>query len=341
MRAAAPRTLLLLALLACLGPGAAPAGAQTADGCAATFNGVAADRIATIGSPLELRADDTLTFAGTVASGTASAVVAMQIGPVTVESDVTTYATPTETFEASIPLSEVAPYGVGLFHVTGEADGCSVTAWVRVSGRFPLATLTGLTALGLALGGITGQLGAIASRNRWARSAAALGGAATGVGSAVVAQQFGILQLSYPSVAAAVAVAATAGFAAAWAFNPALRHQRAASAEGREPVAEDTSAPQTPPARDDAGGAPAPTAVLPATETPPPARAPDRTAGPFWCYVMAPTDLFDLTDHTRTVATLVPGTWYLAKRVVGGWAHVAAGDGTEGWVAQGAIHRHG
>ena len=56
---------------------------------------------------------------------------------------------------------------------------------------------------------------------------------------------------------------------------------------------------------------------------------------------MAPTDVFDLTDHTSTVAELKPGNWYLAKRTVGGWAHVVADEGIEGWVAEGAIHPQG
>jgi SH3-like domain-containing protein len=57
--------------------------------------------------------------------------------------------------------------------------------------------------------------------------------------------------------------------------------------------------------------------------------------------VLASTDVYDLSDHTRTVATLEPGTWYLAKRVVGGWAHVVAGEGVEGWVGESAVNRHG
>jgi len=56
---------------------------------------------------------------------------------------------------------------------------------------------------------------------------------------------------------------------------------------------------------------------------------------------MAPTDVFDLTDHTKTIAELEPGNWYLAKRTLSGWAHVVADEGIEGWVAQGAIHRQG
>ena len=63
--------------------------------------------------------------------------------------------------------------------------------------------------------------------------------------------------------------------------------------------------------------------------------------GPYWCYVMAPTDVFDLNDHTRVIANLQPGTWYLAKREASGWVHIVAREGAEGWVAQASVHRQG
>lgn len=340
-------TLILLLATTALITSAPPAEAQVDGLCRVSFNGVEADRIDSLESPLELDTTDSLLFAGAIDSGTASARVDLMIGPVTVESDTTSYATTTSEFTASISLDDVSPYGVGLFRAIGSVDGCTARVWIRVSGRFPLATLTGLTALGLALGGITGQLGAVVSRRRWARSAAALGGIATGSGIAIIAQQFGRFQISYPSLAMAAAVAAILGFAAAWLLNPGLREERRdhRSATVRpaptpivtprpEPrsfargVAEDTEPADTSP-----GTIPAPDAT--------PAATPSPDTGPYWCYVMAPTDVFDLTNHTRTIATLTPGTWYLAKRTVGGWAHVVVSDGDEGWVAETAIHRQG
>lgn len=329
--------------------GAAPASAQLDGSCLASFNGVDVDRIDSLDSPLELGSDDVLVFQGTSDAGTSSARVEMVIGPVTIESNTTTYATPASEFSASIPLDDVSPYGVGLFRVVGTVDGCVAEVWVRVSGRFPLATLTGLTALGLTLGGVTGQLGAIVSRRRWSRSAAALGGVATGAGIAVIAQQFGRLQISYPSVAAAALAAATLGFLASWILNPALREDRLDRKRTLADVAP-THVPTPAPRPERRDPAPAATqapaeaarrsATPPATETAT-TPEPNRDASPYWCYVMAPTDVFGLTDHTRTVATLTPGTWYLAKRTVGGWAHVVASNGDEGWVAESAIHRQG
>lgn len=326
-----------------------PAAAQVEGTCALDFNGVAVDRIDSLDSPLELETTDVLVFGGTSESGTSFARVELIIGPVTVESGSVTYATPAQEFQATIDLDDVTPYGVGLFRAIGRADGCVGSVWVRVSGRMPLATLTGLTALGLTLGGITGQLGATVARSRWSRSAAALGGIATGTGLAVLAQQFGRLQISYPSVAAASAVAAILGFAGAWLLNPGLREARAERRRSR-PVPAPVAASPRPPRRTTRQEEPevsrievdeAPTAssgkALPTADTTP-AAPPDS---PYWCYVMAPTDVFDLTDHTKRAATLVPGTWYLAKRTVGGWVHVVVSDGTEGWVAQHAVHRQG
>jgi len=322
--------------------GIAPAHAQVTDNCVVAFNGIAAERIDSLDSPLELDTEDTLIFAGTDSTGTRSARLELIIGPVTVESNTSTYATPEQEFLATISLDDVSPYGIGLFRVEGETDGCTSAVWVRVSGRFPLATLTGLTALGLALGGITGQMGAVASRRRWARSAAALGGIATGTGLTLIGQEFGRLQVSYPSLAGVMIAAGGLGFITASLFNPTIRDRRRQRRVPRpEPKYEPAPvAPQPTPqpaARTIHDEAP----ETPIVESPvEPLPQPAPPSGPFWCYVMAPTDVFDLTEHTSTVAELTPGNWYLAKRTLGGWAHVVADENVEGWVAEGAIHPH-
>ena len=348
--------------------GATPVHAQESGSCTVDFNGVEADRIDSLNSPLELHTDDILIFSGSDPAGTRSAELKMIIGPVTVKSNTTTYATPEQEFLATITLDDVSPYGVGLFRAEGSTDGCTASVWIRVSGRFPLATLTGLTALGLALGGITGQLGAIASRRRWARSAAALGGIATGAGLTLIGQEFGRLQVSYPSLAGIAAVAAGLGFILASLINPTIKQQRRdkhrsgsirAARQSSKPEPS-PSAPKAVPASPAAPTHPSEPSAQPKSETADEPAAPDPDtdkmtnqtvtehvpqpvprSGPYWCYVMAPTDVFDLTDHTKTIAELAPGNWYLAKRTLSGWAHVVAAEGSEGWVAEGAIHRQG
>ena len=332
--------------------GVAPAHAQDVSDCGVLFNGIEADRIDSLNSPLELGTDDTLIFTGTDPIGTRTARLRLLLGPITIESNATPYAPPERDFVAALPLDDSSPYAVGLFRVEGTTDNCSSAVWVRLSGRFPLATLAGLVGMGLAFGGATGQLGAIASRRRWARSAAALGGIATGVGLTLVGQEFGRLQLSYPSLAGMSVGAGGVGVILASVLNPTIRDKRrkevaplpAAPTEPKTAVGhrieptEPAVAPDRHLARDDSETETSPGAPGPATE---PLPQPASVDAPHWCYVMAPTDVFDLTDHTRTIAVLEPGNWYLANRVLGGWVQVVAAEGVVGWVAEGAVHRQG
>lgn len=380
--------------------GAEPAAATVDGPCTASFNGVEHTRIDSLSSPLELDADDVLTFHGSDDTGTQAARVEVILAMVTVRDGAATYGPLQNEFSASLDLGEVSPYGVGLFRVRGVTDNCTVEAWVRISGRFPFATLTGLTAGALALGGFAAQMTAIAVRRRRAAWAALFAGVVTGVGIAGAAQQFGRLQLSIPSIAIVSGIAAVLGALIAILLSPrerpgwlerrrdssaqrrAIRYQarleaarldaerreteaaaRVAAAEAAHavaqpapspvvgPVAEPTPLPTTDPAPEPAIApvrepipAPAPTPVPATTPEPGPATAPVPMAaveGPSWCYVLAPVDVFGLTDHTRTVAVLQPGNWYLAKRQAGGWVQVVVGGGVEGWVPQTAIHKHG
>lgn len=305
--------------------------------CTATLNGVDIERVDSLNSPLELSATDTLVFAGTDPSSTETAGVAIIIGPVTVDRGSTTYGEPAIEFSASLDLDEVSPYGVGLVRVEGSTDGCRVEGWLRISGRFPLATLTGLTAAGLAVGGVTGLLGAIASRRRWSRVAAAVAGLFAGVGGAVLGQQFGRLQLSYPSLGLSAVGAALLGFLLGSVLRPA-RSDPGPNDSDTRPVPEPEPAPA---GSRSLASAPRPTPAPAWSRTDQETRIEEPPPGPYWCYVLAEVDVFDLTDHTRVVTRLRPGSWYLCKREVGGWAHVSSGDGPDGWVAKASIHRQG
>ena len=304
---------LLLALGLAAGWSVAAAGPAYAgsEDCAITFNGVAAERIDSLSSPLELTVDDDLVFAGIDRATTSKATVEIAIGPVVVDSASTSYGPPSEAFTAAIDLADIAPYGVGLMRVTASTDGCRTGVWLRVTGRFPLTTLTGIAGAGLAVGGVTGQLGAIASRRRRSRTAAALGGIATGSGAALLGQQLGRLELSALSVSLAVVVAAGLGVALAAVLDSAPR--------GRDDPAEES----------------------PATGQEPGVGERTVSAAPYWCYVLADVEVLDLDDHTRIVGSLRPGTWYLARREVGPWLHISTGNGVEGWVPRESAHRQG
>ncbi len=329
------RLLLLAAGLAALPGAAAPATAQVQGPCNARFNGVEADRITSLSSPLLLSDDEALVFSGTDSSGTQNAALAVRLGPATVGS-ASVPVTGGE-FLVSLDLAEVAPYGVGLLRVRATTDNCTVEAWLRLGGRLPFTTLVGLTGTVLAATGLAGQIAALIARRRWSVPVAAAAGVATGAGAALLGQEFGRLQLSYLSIGATIAIAVVAGLGPALLLRP----RRAAADEDAE-EAREAAAAAAPPGRSPAARA---SEAEPEVEpedaaAPAPAKRP-VAPGPFWCYVMAEVEILHLDDYSRVVATLHPGSWYLAKREISGWAQVVAADGTEGWVPRQSLHREG
>jgi len=348
MSARSRRVLIVLAIFGWLVL-AVPSASAAVDGpCTATFNGVDVDRIDTIASPLELGAEDTLVFQGTDEQGTRQVSVEVAIMMVTVDSEKVIYGPLESEFRADLDLGAMSPYAVGLFRVRGTTDNCTAEAWLRVSGRIPLATLVGLSAAGVTVGGATAVIGAIASRRRFSPLTATLAGIVTGVGGAMLGQVFGRLQISFFSLGISAGAAALIGFLAAWFLRerperydeaPDHRfhddrtigeHDRAGRSTGEhEPVRRSTGEHE-----------PVQRAAVPAT---PIAHAtePSMNGGPYWCYVMGTIEVLDLDDHDTVVGSLQPGTWYLAKREVGGWAHVVVSDGLEGWVPQTSVHRQG
>lgn len=300
--------------------------------CPAWFNGVEAERIDSLSSPLLLGADETLAFSGTDEGTTRRAEVSVLLGPLTLGRAASSQVTAAPEFAASLDLSDVAPYGVGLLRIRATTDNCTVEAWLRVGGRLPFTTLVGVCGAALALAGLTGQAAALIARRSWSSWVAGASGLFTGAGTALLGQQFGRLQISYWSLAACVALAAVVGLGAALLLRRRGAKGRADPARRAEPTA---PRPGTVPSGE--ASLPAPAPAPPA----PPAGAPPRPqeAAPYWCYVMTDTAVLHLDDYTRVVATLHPGTWYLAQREVSGWAQVAAAPGVEGWVPRRALHR--
>jgi|GEM_PF-1829497 len=343
---------LLCGGLALLAGGPGPAAAQVQGPCTAWFNGVEAERIASLSSPLLLGDNEALVFSGTDSAGTQNARVQVLLGPAGLGRAVSSQSVATGEFLVSLDLADVAPYGVGLLRVRATTDNCLVEAWLRLGGRLPLATLVGLAGTVLAVAGLAAQLTAVVLRRRWSLPLAASAGVATGAGGALLGQEFGRLQLSYPSLGAAVGLAVAAGAGLALLRRP--RRTRSGDdpslGEGRRSVltdAAEATAGSPRPLHFEEAETPAHPETHPAT---PPAQEPEsapqpaavRPAGrPFWCYVMAEVEVLHLDDYTRVVATLRPGTWYLAKREISGWAQVVATDGTEGWVPRQALHREG
>jgi len=316
----------------------APAHAQVVGPCPVTFNGVEADRIDSLSSPLLLRDDEALSFAGIDALGTQNARVAVILGPARLGRASASFPAPTGEFEVSLSLADVAPYGVGLLRVRGTTDNCAADVWLRLGGRAPFTTLLGLTGSGLAAAGLIAQISALLARRRWSLPVAAAAGAATGAGSALLGQELGRLQLSYPTLGATIALAVIAGFGLALLRRPRKdRRAKRDDDEAPSPTAPERrwEAPPVP------ASSPAAAVAAPVPETRPTPSTRPAAAGPFWSYVMADVEVLDLEDYSRVVAVLRPGSWYLAKREVSGWAQVVAADGTEGWVPRQALHREG
>jgi hypothetical protein len=331
MRPSRLRPVLLVAVAAALISPTGPAAAQVQGPCTAWFNGVEAERIDSLSSPLLLGDDEALVFSGTDSAGTRNAAVQVFLGPARLGDNASSSTAPAAEFLASLDLADVAPYGVGLLRIRATTDNCTVEAWLRLGGRLPFSTLVGLTGIVLALGGLGAQIGAVVARRRWLLPVAAAAGVATGAGGALLGQEFGRLQLSYPSLGICVAGAVLAGVVLALLRRP----RREAGSRAAAPDSE-APRPLAP------GEIPPPAAVSPAEPAAAPAAAAAKpAAGPFWCYVMAEVEVLHLDDYSRVVAVLHPGTWYLAKREISGWAQVVAADGTEGWAPRQALHREG
>jgi hypothetical protein len=340
-------TLIGAAVLALL---AAPAAAQVAGPCTAAVNGVEVGRIDALSSPLELTTDDVLVLQGVDDAGTRSASAALHVAWFVAGEERVAYGDAQSEFQVTVDVGSIAPYTVGLFRLHAETDNCTIEAWVRVTGKLPIATLTGIVGLGLLLAGLTGQLLAILMRRRLSWLAAGLAGIGTGLGAALLGQQFGRLQLSNWSLLLAVLGAALLGVLVALLLTRPTSSPGGAAGTGAPgrpaaPPAGDAGerSAAAEPAGDTAPGAAGdperPSAPAEPAAEPPPPEAP--AAGPYWCYVMGPVELLDLYEPTRVIAVLRPGTWYLAQRDAGEWVHVTADEGIEGWAPRSSVHRHG
>ncbi len=315
---------------------AVPAAADVNGQCTVTINGVEVDRIDSISSPLELGDTDVLVFSGTDDLGTESARIEIVLASLTIERSAASYGAARNEFFVTMPLTDPSAYAIGLLRVRGTTDNCTAEAWVRVSGRLPFMTLAGLIGAALAIAGLTVQILALAQERSWSLFGVSAAGIATGAGFALLGQQCGRLQLSYPSLAACVLVACLAGLAIALYLH--LRERPRYSGAPRAPR---VAAPTPTPSREPPSETLRPElGIAEALEREARAAGAEKTPPyvPYWGYVMIDIDVLHLDDYSSIVATLRPGTWYLVKREITGWAHVIAADQVEGWVPAKAVH---
>ncbi len=119
------------------------------------------------------------------------AIVAVSVWPATwtIADDATA---PTTEWSGSLPVSDHARFGSGLYEVTAATDVCQVHGWVNVTGRSPLETPAGFVALGIIVVGVLMALRAILTTGRRNGVLAVLGGVVTGIGLLLFAQQAGV-----------------------------------------------------------------------------------------------------------------------------------------------------
>ncbi len=177
-------------------------------------------------------------------------------------------ATPGAVFDEVVDLDDVAPYGVGLYRARVESGSCSSTVWVKITGRSPFTTAAGVSAT-IAIG--VGALLIVSAIVRTARGNRSLvrgflGGALTGFGALVLAQQFGAVGLTDRVLITWIGLPGLAG--------AALTQASALIAAGA-PVAAPVPPPSVPaPAPPAPAPAPAPSSIPAPTSAPPPAAAP-------------------------------------------------------------------
>ncbi len=137
-----------------------PAGAQVSGGCSASINTIDFGAARSARTAISVGETETVTVAGNAPGPITGYKVFMAFGPVrfpvaegTVTDNTTSYAT-------DVNVKDYARYGVGIYRVEGETTGTSCTGWgyVKVTGRFPLATLAGALGGLFTLGGLLGLI---------------------------------------------------------------------------------------------------------------------------------------------------------------------------------------
>jgi hypothetical protein len=179
----------------------------------------------------------------------------------------------------------VGPYGVGLYKVTVRAGSCEETVWVRITGRSPFTTATGIAGTVAVAGGVALlALGVVrALRGRRGIVWGTIGGALGGVGALLCSQQFGWIAVTPTELVTWVVLPALGGTAVTGLSTLAAR---GTSAGAPPPAAPSPAAPPpaaTPAPRPPSTPAPPPPSATPTppagAEVAPPPPVPTASAG--------------------------------------------------------------
>jgi hypothetical protein len=191
--------LLLATPLLAAGLWARPAVAPVDGACEVTLNGVDAQAAQSFGHAIVVPDDGTIEVSGRSAQGTSSVRIELSFPLVHALVLQERFTQPVTAWVGQVRVQDWARYGVGLYHVVATADGCTASAWIRVTGRSPFTTVAGLVAAGLIVIGVALQIAA-SVRTVGGRAGLPLaipGGALTGVGALVLFQQFGLIPVTW------------------------------------------------------------------------------------------------------------------------------------------------
>jgi hypothetical protein len=135
-----------------------PSDAQVTGGCTASIDGKDADAARSVRSAIAVSESSKPVVRGTAPGPIDTYKVYLDFAGINIPAGEGTVDDGSNTYSESVNVDDYAVYGVGLYRVEGETTGTPCSAWgyVKVTGRFPLATVAGAVGAVLAVAGLIG-----------------------------------------------------------------------------------------------------------------------------------------------------------------------------------------
>lgn len=176
---------------------AGPAAAQVEGTCRAVINHRSFEAVSGHRDAIELGIDDEIQVVGESPEGTTFSSISFEFAFLRFTVAETQFSEPRRLWGDSVRVADYAGHGVGLYRVVARAEGCTASAWVRVTGRSMLSTTAGIagavaTGTGLVLVGA----GIVRGRRGKGLVLSMVGGLVTGPGALVLAQQAGVVPIT-------------------------------------------------------------------------------------------------------------------------------------------------
>jgi hypothetical protein len=213
---------------------------------------------------IAIPADGDVTVVGQSALPVSHTAVTISVWPLS-WTTVTDPPAPTTEWTGTLPVSQYSQLGTGLYQIVATADVCEVRGWVNVTGASIFGSPLAVVGLGLAIIGVLIAIRSVlfARRRRGGPLPAIAGGALTGIGLLLLAQQSGQSAVTPDSVVLWVALPGAIG---------GLAHLVAGSfgGAGTGAAAPAPGSPTSPPGPPPPTPGPPPPAPLPSAPSPAP-----------------------------------------------------------------------